>query len=419
MTQTTSSFDTLEWGTQRSDRTVTFLAEPERRPRRYTIISVDDHMVEPPGMFDGRIPAKLADRAPRVVDAPDGRGQAWVYDGQLIPNVGFNAVSGRPPEEWSYEPTRFSEMRQGAWDIEARIHDMDVNGIYASVNFPSFLAGFAGQRLQQATADRELAEAVIRAYNDFQLEVWAERHPDRIIPCQLPWLLDPELAARMIYENAARGYKGVAFSEAPHQLGLPSLHTGYWDPFLKACAETGTVIGLHVGSAGSSPTSAPDAPPEVVNALFYAASITVAADWLFSLVPVRFPGIRIVLSEGSLGWVAGLMDRLDHTVAYNRAVFGNWSGDRTPTEVLQQNFWYCAISDPSAFRNRDRVGVEHILLECDYPHADSTWPDTQPRIGEIIGDLPAEDVRKLTWENAARLYRHPVPAAVQLDPEAF
>lgn len=419
MSQMISDHDTLGWGSNKGERTVTFLPEPERRTRRYTVISVDDHMVEPPHMFDGRVPAKFADRAPRVMESPDGHGEVWVYDGQVFPNVGFNAVSGRPPEEWSYEPARFDEMRRGAWDVDARIADMDINGIFASVNFPSFLAGFAGQRLQQATADRELAEAAIRAYNGFQLEEWAHRYPDRIIPCQLPWLLDPQLGARMIYDNAEQGFKGVTFSEAPHQLGLPSLHTGYWDPFLRACEETGTVIGLHVGSSGGSPTSAPDAPPEVVNALFYAASITVAVDWLFSLVPVKFPGIKIVLSEGSIGWVAGLMDRLDHTFGYNRTVFGNWKGDRTPTEVLGQNFWFCAIGDRSAFGNRDRIGIDHILLESDYPHADSTWPDSQQRIGENIGHLPPSDIQKITWENASVLYRHPVPENVQRDPEAF
>ena len=121
-------------------------------------------------------------------------------------------------------------MRRGAWDIDARVHDMDLNGVYASVYFPSSLAGFAGQRYQLGVSDPDLALAVVRAANDWHLEEWAGTHPGRIIPCQLPWLLDPELAAAEIRRNAARGFHAVTFPELPERLGLPSLHTGYWDP---------------------------------------------------------------------------------------------------------------------------------------------------------------------------------------------
>ena len=145
------------------------------------MISADDHIVEPPDTFEGRVPAKFAERAPRVVEKDDGS-QVWVYDGQELPNVGFNAVVGRPVDEYSFEPVRFDQMRRGAWDIDARIADMDINGVYASVNFPSFLPGFAGQRLQNVTNDVELAMATVRAWNDWHIDAWAGRYPDRIIP---------------------------------------------------------------------------------------------------------------------------------------------------------------------------------------------------------------------------------------------
>lgn len=404
-------------GGRASERSVTFLPEPEPLPRRYTVISADDHIVEPPGVFEGRVPAALADRAPRVVEKEDGR-QVWVYDGVELPNVGFNAVVGRPVAEFSFEPTRFDEMRRGAWDVQARLADMDVNGIYASLNFPSFLPGFAGQRLQLTTDDRHLALASARAWNDWHLEEWAGAAPDRFVPCQIPLLLDPEVAADEIRRNADRGFKAVTFSEAPHLLGLPSLHTGYWDPFLRACAETETVVNLHVGSSGTSPATAPDAPPDTVGVLFFAYAMFAAIDWLYSLAPVRFPDLKICMSEGGIGWVAGLMDRLDHMLSYHD-MYGTWTGELTPAEVLQRNFWFSAVEDPSSFGQRDRIGVDKILVEADYPHCDSTWPRTQAVLERDLAGLPAEDVRKITWENASLLYRHPVPAAVQADPDAF
>src|SRR5258705_7933798 len=267
------NFTTAKTG---ADNTVPFLPEPPRAERRYTVISVDDHIVEPPDTFEGRVPRKFADRAPRVVDTDDG-GQTWMYDGQSLPNVGFNAVVGRPVSEFGFEPARFDEMRRGAWDIHERVKDMDLNGVYASLNFPSFLPGFAGQRLQQVTKDRDLAMASVRAWNDWHIEAWAGAYPDRIIPCQLPWLLDPEVGAKMIYEHAEPGDRALTLSKKPATLGLPTLHSGHWDPLMAACAATGTVVNLHIGSWGTSPATTDDAPPGTPAVLFFASALPAAA----------------------------------------------------------------------------------------------------------------------------------------------
>jgi predicted TIM-barrel fold metal-dependent hydrolase len=397
---------------------VTWLPEPERAERRYTVISVDDHIVEPPHAFDGRLPKHLVDRAPRVVERDDGT-QAWVFEGQELPNVGFNAVVGRPVTEYSFEPARFDEMRRGAWDIAARIADMDLNGVYASVCFPSFLPGFAGQRLQQLTDDPELALACVGAWNDWVIEEWCGYAPDRMIPLQLPYLLDPHVAADEVRRNAARGFRAMTFSEAPHLLGLPSLHSGHWDPLMAACAETETVVCLHVGSSGTSPATAPDAPSDTIGVLFFGYAMFAAVDWLYSRIPVRFPDIKICLSEGGIGWVAGLLDRLEHVRKYD-AMYGTWNDvASSPADTFRRNFWVCAIDDPSAFLQRDVIGVGNILVEADYPHADSTWPLTQQKLGAQLDGLPAADVERVTWRNAAELFRHPVPEAVQHDPNAY
>ena len=377
---------------------VTFLPDPEPRPRTYTVISVDDHIVEPPHTFDGRVASKFAERAPRVIEKDDGT-EVWVYDGEEIPNVGFNAVVGRPVSEYSFEPARFDEMRRGAWDIHERIRDMDVNGIYASLCFPSFLPGFAGQRIQVGR-DPELALATVRAWNDWHLDEWAGSYPGRIIPCQLPWLLDPELAAAEVRRNAERGFKAITFSEGPHALGLPSLHSGHWDPLMRACEETGTVVNLHIGSSGMSPSTSADAPADVIGVLFFGYAMFAAVDWLYSLIPVKFPDIRICLSEGGIGWVPALLDRLDHMLRYHE-MYGTWSGiELTPAEVMQRNFWFCAVEDPSAFAMRDRIGVEKILLEADYPHCDAPGPISrratmQPELHKRTRDCaPASERRR-------------------------
>jgi predicted TIM-barrel fold metal-dependent hydrolase len=239
-----------------------------------------------------------------------------------------------------------------------------------------------------------------------------------MIPLQIPYLLDPEVGAEEVRRNAARGFKAMTFSEAPHMLGLPSLHTGHWDPLMAACEETGTVVCLHVGSSGTSPATSPDAPSDTIGVLFFGYAMFAAVDWLYSLYPSKHPNLKICMSEGGIGWVAGLLDRLDHMLSYHE-MYGTWTDELTPSEVMQRNFWFCAIDDPSGLDQRDRVGVDHVLLESDYPHQDGTWPDTQAILRDQIGDFPADDIRKLTWENASRLFQHPVPAEVQADPESF
>lgn len=388
---------------------VTFLPEPEPRDRFTTIISVDDHVVEPPDAFANRFPAKHQDAAPRIVETDDG-GEAWLWNGELLPNVGFNAVAGRPTDEYGFEPTRFDEMRRGAWDVTARLSDMDINGVWGSLCFPSFLPGFVGQRLTTWPEDEDLAFAAMRAYNDWHLDAWCGAAPGRFIPNQITWLRDPVIAADEIRRNAARGFKALTFSEAPEKLGLPSLHTGYWDPMLAACEETETVVCLHVGSSGTSPMTAPDAPPETVAVLFFAYGMYAAVDWLYSKIPVRFPNLKIALSEGGIGWVAGLIDRLDHCFEYQLGYLPTWRHvDLSPSEVLKRNFWFCAIDDTSGFLTRDVIGVDHLLVESDYPHADSTWPDTQPRLRKQLRGVPDAEIAKICWQNAVDLFRMPVP----------
>ena len=381
-----------------------FLPEPEPREVRYTVISVDDHLVEPPDMFEGRLPAHLADRAPRVVEADDGT-QSWEFEDERFTQVGMNAMAGRRLESMRYEPSRFDEMRPGCWDIDARIRDMDVNGVWASLNFPSMITGFCGRVYSQAR-DPELGLAVTRAWNDWLFEEWYSPHPDRIIPLGITWLTDPVVGAEEIRRNAERGFRSVTLPERPHRIGLPSLFSGYWDPIVEACAETGTVVSLHVGSSGGY--DHPEGSPrlQLGATMFGQLSLAACAEWLWTGYAVRHPDLKIAMSEGGIGWVAMLLDRLDNII--DRSGYGmGW--DERPADVVKRNFWFCTIDDPSTIDTRHRIGVDHIMVETDYPHGDGTWPDTQQVIASAWGHLPDHELRLLCHENAARLYRHPLP----------
>ena len=381
-----------------------FLPDPAPRPVRYTVISVDDHLVEPPGMFEGRLPAALQPRAPRVVENSRGH-QLWEFEGQRFTQVGMNAVAGRRPETVRLEPFRFDQMRRGCWDIEARIHDMDLNGVWASLNFPSMITGFCGRVFSQC-GDPELGLAVTRAWNDWLFEEWWSPYPERIIPLGITYLTDPEVGAEEIRRNAARGFRSVTLPERPHRIGLPSLFSGYWDPIIEACAETDTVISLHVGSSGMADMPADSPMVQLGATLFGQMSLSACAEWVWSGYAVRHPTLKIAMSEGGIGWVAMLLDRLDNIV--DRSGYGlGW--ELRPAEVMKRNFWFCTIDDPSTIDTRYRIGVDHVMVETDYPHGDGTWPDTQDVIERYWGHLPVEELRLMTHRNAAALYRHPLP----------
>jgi len=371
------------------------------------IISADDHLVEPAHLFAGRMPRALEDRAPRVVTDPDGT-EAWELEGRRYPQIGLNAVVGRPKDEWSMEPARFDEMRRGCWDPVARLADMDVDGVWASLCYPSLIAGFAGSMFSQ-THDLALGRACMQAWNDWHLDEWVAAAPDRYIPVQLPWLRDPQLAADDVRANAARGFKAVSFLENPVDLGYPSVHTGHWDPFLAACEETGTVVCLHCASSGWSASRSPGAPLELLTSLFPVNALVTAADWLWSGVPTRFPELRICLAESGIDWVPMLLHRLDYVMDHSATGQGAWIDAVHPSDVLRRNFWFSVIDITSVLQLRDEIGVSHIVLESDYPHADSTWPDTAARARQALGDLPPTEVEQICWRNASELFAHAGP----------
>ncbi|MEE9279887.1 MAG: amidohydrolase family protein [Myxococcota bacterium] len=383
------------------------LPDPEPREVKYTLISVDDHLLEPPHTFEGRLPSKLQDRAPEIVETEEGH-QVWVFEDQPYFQVGFMCVAGRPREDHRVEPSRFDEVRPGCWRIEDRIKDMDIGGIWASVNFPSGVTGFGGTLFSEAK-DPELGLACVRAWNDWLFDEWYSPHPDRIVPLGITFLADPELGAEEIRRNAKRGFRAVTLPEQPHRLGYPPVFDAYWEPIIRACAETETVLNLHIGSSGFAqlPPGAPGL--ELGATLFGPMAIASCAEWLWSGWPVKYPELKIAMSEGGIGWVAMLVDRLDNIMS--RSGYGRgWPDKRiSPSEALRRNFWFCMIDDPSTISTRHTIGVDHILFESDYPHGDGTWPDTQQVIEKTLGTLPVEEIRMITHENAARLYRHPLP----------
>jgi predicted TIM-barrel fold metal-dependent hydrolase len=217
-------------------------------------------------------------------------------------------------------------------------------------------------------------------------------------------LWDAELAAAEVRRNAARGVHAVCFSEIPAKLGLPSIHSGAWDPFFIACQETNTVVCMHIGSSSQMPATSGDAPVAVAATLSFNNAMASLSDFLFSGVLVRFPTLTLAYSEGQIGWLPYVLERADDVWREHRA----WGGVKDivpepPSTYYYRQIYGCFFRDRHGLESLDRVGVDNITFETDYPHTDSTWPDTKAVAEDLVRGLSDEAVYKIMRGNAIRM----------------
>ncbi len=363
------------------------------------LVSVDDHVVEPPDIFEGRLSGRAADRAPYVTRTDEGR-DLWMFEGAAMPNVGLNAVAGRVPEEYGLDALAFEHMRPGCYDIHARIDDMNVNGVLGSLNFPS-LAGFTGQ-LFYTCEDKAIALELLQAYNDWHVDEWCGTYPGRMIPLAVPPIWDADLMAAEVRRMADKGCRAVTFSENPEKLGRPSWHSDFWDPFLQACSDTGTVICLHIGSSSETVITAMDAPIDTMISLQPMNIVKCAADLVWSPVLRKFPDLRIALSEGGIGWVPYFLERIDYVYKHHHQWTNQDFGDQLPSEVFNRNILTCFIDDAVGMEVRGHLNPDHIHWECDFPHSDSTWPDAPEMAMKYLDGLADDEIDGITHLNAMR-----------------
>lgn len=371
------------------------------------IISVDDHVIEHPRVWQDRLSAAHREQGPQIIETAAGH-HVWRFEGQLFPQLGLNAVAGRPPEEYGMDPVRYDEMIPGCYDPVERIKDMDIDGVHAALSFPSF-PGFGGNVFHRAK-DKELALACVRAWNDFQFDEWCATAPDRLIPLGILPTWDPQLAATEVERLARIGTRAVSFPDSPVPLGLPSFHhPEHWEPLWDALEAADIPVCLHFGSGGFVPgfsfvkPSADDpAPFAVAIATFSTNLMWSTADLVFSGLLQRHPKLKFLLSEGGIGWIPYLLERLDYTWERHRW-YQNISRTDRPSDLFRKHIWGCFIDDVHGVQSRETIGIDRILIEVDYPHSDSNWPNSRKRIAENLVEVDDDDVHRIVELNARAL----------------
>jgi predicted TIM-barrel fold metal-dependent hydrolase len=396
------------------------------------IISVDDHVVEPAHLWQDRLPARMRERGPRVQRArwgefalaagasykqgmtDDGRwGDYWLYEDRLVyvhkrhVAIPLDAtpdgdVSRFDRSQMYLAALTYDDMRPGCYDPKARVEDLALSWVDGSVAFPTF-PRFCGQTFKEGN-DLELGLACVQAYNDWMIEDWCADSDGHLIPLCLMPLWDIDLAVAEVTRNAARGARAVCFSEIPPHLGLPSIHTGYWDPLFAVCEETRTTLCMHIGSSSKMPAASPDAPGTTETMLGFYNSMASLGDFLFSGVLVRFPTLKLAYSEGQIGWIPYALERADNVWEYHAA----WTQVKQtiperPSSYYRGRVFGCFTTDLHGIRSIDEVGEDNICFETDYPHTDTTWPFAREEAERMTAALTEEQRYKVLRGNAIRM----------------
>lgn len=368
------------------------------------ICSVDDHIIEPPTMFDQHLSAEHRKLAPQYLTDAEGHGfWRWDHEGKKTFNVGLNAVVGRPKSEYGVEPANIDQMRKGTWDPQAHIDDFNAAGMLTSVNFPTY-PGFAGNWFWDAK-DKDNAIRVIAAYNDWHIDEWCAPYPGRYIPTAILPLWDIEASLRELKRVIKKGCRSVSFPSNPHMLAkLPPIHDAGYEPIWALCNAEHVVLNCHIGTGQPAAFASGESPISAWITSLPMAIGTDAADLLHLSALLRYPNLKFSLSEGGVGWIPYMLERADFVYKHHGAwVRCDWGG-KLPSEVFREHFLSCFIEDKFGCANYKAVGEDIIAYECDYPHSDCTWPHVAEELWENVKDLPKDIADKITHGNAFKFF---------------
>jgi predicted TIM-barrel fold metal-dependent hydrolase len=385
------------------------------------LISVDDHIIEPPRLWLDRLPSRFADVGPRVVEIPLGHPlregseapmQQWLFEGQIAGDTALSCSAGTEWRDRGMEPQHFEDLRRGCTDPSARLADMDQEGVWAEVNFPNW-SGFAGGRFRH-TKDPALGLACVRAYNDFVLDEWVPAAPDRYIPLIIVPFWDIDAATAELHRCAGKGARTFSFPDNPAHLGYPTFYGDHWEPLWSAAEDTEMPVCMHFGSGGVKHALSEAAPMAAWTSVMGSTLSHSMVELCFSPVFHSHPELKVVYSEGQIGWIPFFLQRMDQVWGRYRwfrptgKLARRINADVPPSELFRRHIWGCFIDDSVGVKMRHEIGVDKILFEADYPHDDSHWPNTRADMAEQLKDVPDKEVKRIVEDNARGLFRFPV-----------
>jgi predicted TIM-barrel fold metal-dependent hydrolase len=372
----------------------------------YPILDADAHVNEPPDTWKGRVPAKFAARAPRVVRLEDG-GDAWQFDeNKPMRRMGLTAVAGLSYVGYRNSGMSYEMMRPGNYEPKARLADLDLDGIATQLLYPSVALGGA----HQYSDDAELQSIICRGYNDWLAEFCAAGE-GRLFGLGVIPIVGLESALAELRHCREIGHRGVILSRFPsggfelvpeddrffalaEELEMPlHVHLGSFTPTVG----TGHLTGLAYLALGCANKSGADVIP-------------VATKFMLSGIFDRFPGLRVVLVEGNIGWIPTVLEQSDDMFLRYRFWTGAHQLKRLPSEYFYENMRSTFMIDTAGVALRHRCGLRNIMWSTDYPHSGTDWPNSRVTLERNFTGVPYAEVKRMIHENTAELYRINVPS---------
>jgi len=371
---------------------------------KYGFISADDHVQEHPAVWTSRLSKqKWGERIPHIEEHADGN-QSWVIDGRRISLPGV-AVAGALIPDRAHEPKRWDEVPCMAFSASDRLKAMDLDGVDYSVLYPT-VAGLAGERFG-ILEDGDLELACVQAYNDWLIDEWAVVSPRLVPQCIVPiWPMERTVAE--IKRAVRRGHRGVIYPASPMELrDVPHINEPAYDPLWSICEELGVPISFHSGASPKIQMLPGDDFSPALAAAFSSvvrpvSSIAVVANFLISRVLHRFPKLKIVFAESSLGWGAYEIEYADYQSAADALPSEGYP--LKPSELFGRQCYFTCWYDRMSLRARHYLGTENILWSSNFPLPSSTWPNTRSHAELSFAGIPDDEKRRLQWQNAAQLY---------------
>lgn len=363
------------------------------------IISADSHVFEPINLWEERLDKRFQDKAPRFIpNYQDKPGTWFVCEGLAPKYVGSIAAPGLSKSELSkFKTFNYKDLRAGGYDPVVRLKDQDMDGIVAEVLYPTWAMGL------YALNDAAFQEACFNAYNDWLAE-FCSHAPERLAGLALISMLDVDKAVKSLTYWMKRGLKGAMIAHVP-PVG-PEYSDKMYDPFWAAAAGLGAPLSLHLLTSARPLTvrvpRGPDGNARYYAEMTHSLQMTIA-DILGTQMLDRNPKVKFVIAESDTGWIPHLLARLDR--GHDRyATLEPSPGKKLPSENFRCNVAACFIQDRVGIVAREFIGVDNLMWSSDYPHTDSTWPESRKSIEADLKGVSAEDFRKMTYDNAAKLY---------------
>jgi uncharacterized protein len=367
------------------------------------LISVDDHVQEPPELWTQRLSkTRWGNRLPHLENQSDGT-QRWVVDGNALPLSGVG-LTGALMDDRTRVPQSWEEVPKAAYLPGERLRAMDADGVACSVLYPT-VAGTSGENFGRLT-DADLELACVQAYNDWLIEEWASTSKRFIPQCIVPlWPVEATVAE--IKRAVRMGHKGVVFPAVPMELrNVPHINDAAYDPVWAACQDLNVPICFHPGSFNTIQFAAHEyfqgKLAATLEALSRPASLVfVLVNLLLSRILLRFPELKVVFAESSLGWGTYLLEYGDHQAEQDRLQL---EGYPKLSEMFRRQCYLTGWYDRATIKTRSYVGAENILWSTNFPLATSTWPNTRDYLARSLDGLPEDTQRRIRSENAAKLY---------------